>query len=69
MGSGQDSQILKLDRDANVIGAVSNGPGRSDGQFIESSYLIMDSQGNTYSGDTSVGRITEFVPLRKRDLL
>ena len=35
------------------------------GQFIEASYMAMDSQGNLYSGDKSVGRITEMVAPKK----
>jgi hypothetical protein len=58
MGSGQDGQFLKLDRDGNVLGAVGNGFGTEHGQFIEASYFDTDPQGNLYAGDTSVGRIT-----------
>jgi len=65
MGTGQDGQIVKLDRDGRVIGAMGNGPGRGPGQFGESSYMTMDSKGNMYSGDTSNGRITMFSPPRK----
>ena len=65
MASGQDGQFLKLDRDGNVLGAIGNGPGYGPGQFIEASYLTMDSQGNLYAGDTSVGRITQMVAPKK----
>ena len=61
MGSGLDGQLLKLDKDANVIGALGNGPGRGDGNWGESSYLTMDTKGNIYSGDTVLPRITEWV--------
>ena len=65
MGSGQDGQFLKIDRDGNVLGAVGKGSGREQGQFIEASYLAMDGQGNIYSGDTSVGRITLMLAPKK----
>jgi hypothetical protein len=52
---------LKLDRDANVIGAMGS-PGRGEGNWGESSYLTMDSKGNIYSGDTVAPRITKWTP-------
>lgn len=61
MASGQDGQILKLDWSGTVLGAIGNGSGRGNGQFIESNYMSMDAQGNLYSGDTSIGRVTEMV--------
>jgi hypothetical protein len=61
MGSGQDGQFLKLDRNGKVVGAVGNGMGIGPGQFIEASYFVMDKQDNLYAGDTSVGRITKMV--------
>jgi len=65
MATGQDGQIFKLDWDGNVLGAMGNGPGRGEGQFQESTYMAMDSQGNLYAGDTGVGRITELVAPRR----
>ena len=64
LATGQDGQILKIDWDGNVLGAIGNGPGRGDGQFVESNYMAMDSSGNLYTGDTSVGRITKMVAPR-----
>jgi hypothetical protein len=61
MATGQDGQFFKLDWDGNVLGAIGNGPGRGEGQFVEASYMAMDSQGNLFTGDTSVARITEMV--------
>ncbi|HEY6343291.1 MAG TPA: 6-bladed beta-propeller [Bryobacteraceae bacterium] len=61
MATGQDGQIFKIDWDGNVLGAIGNGQGREEGQFVESNYMAMDSRGNLYSGDTSVARITEMV--------
>ena len=64
MATGQDGQIFKIDWEGKVLGAIGNGPGRGDGQFVESNYMAMDAQGNLYSGDTSVGRITMMVSPR-----
>ena len=61
MATGQDGQIFKIDWDGHVLGAIGNGPGRGEGQFIESNYMAMDGRGNLYTGDTSVARITELV--------
>ena len=69
MASGQDGQFLKIDRDGAVLGAIGNGPGYGPGQFIEASYFVMDSQGNLYAGDTSVGRITQMCLLRSDEQL
>lgn len=65
MATGQDGQIFKLDWDGSVLGAIGNGPGRGEGQFIESNYMAMDSRGNLYTGDTSVARVTEMIPPQK----
>ena len=65
MATGQDGQIFKLDWEGNVLGAIGNGPGRGEVQFLESNYMAMDSHGNLFSGDTSVGRITEMMPPKK----
>ena len=58
MGSGQDGQYLKLDREGHVIGAVGNGMGVGTGQFTEASYWVFDKKDNLIAGDTSVGRVT-----------
>ncbi len=60
VASGQDGQILKLDRDGRVLGAMGNGAGRGPGQAIETTYMAWDKQGNIYTGDTSVGRVTKW---------
>jgi ligand-binding sensor domain-containing protein len=65
MGSGQDGQFLKLDRNGNVLGAIGNGMGIGHGQFIEASYWVMDKQDNLYAGDTSVGRVTKMLAPKK----
>jgi len=64
LATGQDGQIFKIDWDGNVLGAIGNGPGRGEGQFVESNYIAMDAQGNLYSGDTSVDRITKMTAQR-----
>ena len=61
MASGQDGQILKIDQEGRVLGAIGNGSGTGQGQFIESNYMTWDKQGNLYAGDTSVGRVTEMM--------
>ena len=65
LATGQDGQIFKIDWDGRVLGAIGNGGGRGDGQFGESNYMAMDGQGNLYSGDTSVGRITKMIAPKK----
>jgi len=66
VSSGQDGQLLKIDQNGNVLGAVGNGSGFGEGQFIESNYMAWDKQGNLYTGDTSVGRVTEMVAPKKK---
>jgi sugar lactone lactonase YvrE len=65
VASGQDGQLLKIDQNGNVVGAVGNGSGTDTGQFIETNYMVWDKQGNLYTGDTSVGRVTEMVAPKK----
>lgn len=65
VASGQDGQLLRIDRNGVVLGAVGNGSGTGEGQFIESNYIAWDKQGNIYTGDTSVGRVTEMVAPQK----
>src|SRR5262249_8386939 len=38
LATGQDGQIFKIDWDGRVLGAIGNGPGRGEGQFVESTY-------------------------------
>jgi hypothetical protein len=66
VASGQDGQILKIDQNGNVLGAAGNGSGTGTGQFIESNYMTWDREGNLYTGDTSVGRVTEMIAPRKK---
>ena len=66
VASGQDGQLLKIDQSGNVLGAMGNGSGTGKGQFIESNYMTWDKQGNLYTGDTSVGRVTEMIAPKKK---
>jgi sugar lactone lactonase YvrE len=61
VSTGRDGQLLKLDRDGHVLGAVGRGSGIGTGQFIEATYMAWDKAGHIYSGDTSVGRVTEII--------
>jgi hypothetical protein len=65
VASGQDGQLLKIDPDGVVLGAVGNGSGTGEGQFIESDYTTWDKEGKIYLDDTSVGRVTEMRPSKK----
>ena len=62
VSSGQDGQLLKLDRDGTVVGAVGNGAGRGLGQAVETTYMAWDSKDSLYTGDTSVARVTQWSP-------
>lgn len=65
VATGQDGQVVKVDtEDGHVIAAIGNGPGRGDGQFSESNYMVWDKQGNLYIGDTAIPRVTEMVKPR-----
>ncbi len=62
MASGWDGQFLKLNKQTGqVLGAIGNGNGTGQGQFLEASYFVMDSKDNIWTGDTARGRITEMV--------
>jgi hypothetical protein len=43
------------------LGAVGNGRGTGNGQFMETNFIAVDAQENLYTGDTTVPRITEMV--------
>jgi hypothetical protein len=60
-GTGLDGQLLKIDRDANVIGALGSR-GQDAGTWGESSFLVMNSKGEIISGDTTRGRINVWTP-------
>lgn len=65
VSTGRDGQLLKLDRNGTVLGAVGRGSGIGTGQFIEATYMAWDKDGALYSGDTSVGRVTRMSLPRK----
>jgi hypothetical protein len=65
MTSGMDGQVLKIDRDGKVLGAIGGGSGTGDGQFNEANYFAMDKQGNIYVGDTGIARVTKFTAPKK----
>jgi hypothetical protein len=61
VATGNDGQLINIDQDGNVLGAVGNGRGTGNGQFMETNFMAVDAQGNLYTGDTTVPRITEMV--------
>jgi hypothetical protein len=61
IGTGQDGQILRIDRNGKVLGAVGNGRGWGYGQVSETAYITWDKQGNMYTGETGQDRVTEWV--------
>jgi hypothetical protein len=65
LADGMDGQVLKIDRDGNVLGAIGGGQGKAPGQFMESNYMTWDKDGNIYLGDTILPRITELVAPKK----
>jgi hypothetical protein len=65
MGSGGDSQLLKIDRNGKVLGALGNGPGRGVGENGETGYIAFDSKGNVYTGSTGMDRVTVWMPPKK----
>jgi len=65
LADGMDGQVLKIDRDGNVLGAIGGGQGKGEGQFMESNYMTWDSEGNIFLGDTILPRVTELVAPKK----
>ncbi len=65
MASGQDGQVLKLNRDGKVVGAIGKGMGIEKGQFIEASYFVFDNRDDLYVADTGIGRVTEMIAPEK----
>ncbi len=61
LGTGQDGQILKIDRSGKVLGALGNGRGAGIGQVGETGYITWDSKGNIYTGSTGQDRVTMWV--------
>jgi DNA-binding beta-propeller fold protein YncE len=66
VASGWDGQFLKTNKQTGqVLGAIGNGNGTGEGQFLEASYLSSDSKGNIWTGDTARGRLTQMIPGKK----
>jgi hypothetical protein len=65
IGTGQDGQILRIDRNGKVLGAIGNGRGWGEGQVSETGYITWDKQGNMYTGATGQDRVTEWVMPKK----
>jgi hypothetical protein len=61
VGTGQDGQLLQIDRNGKVLGAVGNGRGWGYGQLSETGYITWDRDGNMYTGATGQDRVTEWV--------
>ena len=67
LASGWDGQFLRINKQTGqVLGAVGNGNGTGEGQFLEASYLAADSRGDLWTGDTARGRITKMVASQNR---
>jgi DNA-binding beta-propeller fold protein YncE len=60
-GTGQDGQLLRIDRDGKVLGAIGNGRGPGIGQVGETGYITWDGAGNIITGSTGQDRITVWV--------
>ena len=65
IASGQDGQVLRIDRDGKVLRAAGGGMGIDPGKFIEANYFAFDKAGAIYVGDTSVGRIAKITPPKR----
>jgi hypothetical protein len=61
IGTGQDGQILQIDRNGKVLGAIGNGRGWDYGQLSETGYITWDKEGNMYTGATGQDRVTQWV--------
>jgi hypothetical protein len=61
IGTGQDGQLLQLDRSGKVLGAVGNGRGWGYGQVSETGYITWDKDGNMYTGATGQDRVTVWI--------
>jgi sugar lactone lactonase YvrE len=61
VATGNDGQLINIDRDGKVLAAIGKGRGTGDGQFMETNFMGQDSAGNMYSGDTTMNRVTQMV--------
>jgi hypothetical protein len=62
VATGQDGQILKIDRNGKVLGALGGGMGIAPGQFSEAGFFGFDKDGVIYSGDTGIPRVAKLTP-------
>ena len=62
IATGQDGQILKIDRNGKVLGAIGGGMGIEPGQFSEAGFFGFDKAGNIYAGDTGIPRVAKLIP-------
>ena len=61
VSTGGDGQIVRMDWEGNVLGAVGLGYGDGPGQFLESNFMVQDARGNLIVGDTALGRVQEMI--------
>jgi len=61
IGTGQDGQLLQIDRNGKVLGAVGNGRGWGTGQVSETGYITWDKRGNMLTGATGQDRVTVWI--------
>jgi hypothetical protein len=61
IGTGLDSQFLRLNRDGKILGVIGNGPGTGDGEIGETGYIRWDSKGNLIAGSTTQARVVKWV--------
>jgi hypothetical protein len=66
VGTGGDSQLIKINRDGKVLGALGNGPGRGVGENGETGYIAFDRKGNVYTGSTTIDRVTVWMLPKKK---
>lgn len=62
MADGQDGQVLKLDRDGNVMGAIGTRKSITPNHFSEAAFMGINSKGVFYVGDSQVPRVTVLTP-------
>ena len=58
MATGQDGQFLKMDRTARCSPQSATAWAWARASSSKPATSIFDKQGNLYTGDTSVGRVT-----------
>ena len=66
VATGNDGQVLKIDRNGKVLGAIGNGRGTGFGELFESNFMGMDLQGNLYVGDTTIPRVLELIAPKRQ---